>query len=92
MPTINHPNIPVFMGEANFEYETNGVAAGAEDGGSPHILRMQEYWTMLSGATGQLYGNRYHLEIPARLEELSRFPRRRSARLHEESICRPQVV
>lgn len=52
-------NIPVFMGEANFEYETNGVADGAEDGGSPHILRMQEYWTMLSGATGQLYGNRY---------------------------------
>ena len=53
------PNVPVFMGEANFEYETNGVAEGAEDGGSPHILRMQEYWTMLSGATGQLYGNRY---------------------------------
>lgn len=53
------PNTPVFMGEANFEYETNGVAEGAEDGGSPHILRMQEYWAMLSGATGQLYGNRY---------------------------------
>ncbi len=53
------PNVPVFMGEANFESETNGVAEGAEDGGSPHILRMQEYWTMLSGATGQLYGNRY---------------------------------
>ena len=47
--------IPVFMGEANFEYETNGD----EDGGPPHVLRMQEYWTMLSGATGQLYGNKY---------------------------------
>ena len=46
---------PVFMGEANFEYETNTD----EDGGSPRILRMQEYWTMLSGATGQLYGNKY---------------------------------
>ena len=53
------PKVPVFMGEANFEYETNGVADGAEDGGSPHILRMQEYWTMLSGATGQLYGHKY---------------------------------
>jgi hypothetical protein len=53
------PNVAMFMGEANFEYETNGVAEGAEDGGSPHILRMQEYWTMLSGVTGQLYGNRY---------------------------------
>ena len=33
--------IPVFMGEANFEYERNTD----EDGGSPHVLRMQEYWT-----------------------------------------------
>jgi len=48
-------NMPVFMGEANYECETNA----SEDGGSPRILRMQEYWTMLSGATGQLYGNRY---------------------------------
>jgi hypothetical protein len=48
-------NVPVFMGEANFECETNGD----EDGGSLHILRMQEYWTMLSGATGQLYGHKY---------------------------------
>jgi hypothetical protein len=47
--------MPVFMGEANYECETNTD----EDGGSLHILRMQEYWTMLSGATGQLYGNRY---------------------------------
>ena len=47
--------IPVFMGEANFEYETNGD----EDGGTPIVLRMQEYWTMLSGAAGQLYGNKY---------------------------------
>ena len=47
--------IPTFMGEANFEYERNGD----EDGGSPHVLRMQEYWTQLSGATGQLYGNKY---------------------------------
>lgn len=49
------PKIPVFMGEANYEYERNHD----EDGGSPHVLRMQEYWTMLSGATGQLYGNKY---------------------------------
>lgn len=48
-------NIPVFMGEANYECETNNE----EDGGSLHILRMQEYWTMLAGATGQLYGNHY---------------------------------
>jgi uncharacterized repeat protein (TIGR01451 family) len=47
--------IPAFMVEANYEYETNPIT----DGGSTRILRMQEYWTMLSGATGQLYGNYY---------------------------------
>ena len=47
--------IPTFMMEANYEYETNPVT----DGGSTRILRLQEYWTMLSGATGQLYGNHY---------------------------------
>ncbi|MGD0745741.1 MAG: DUF4038 domain-containing protein [Verrucomicrobiota bacterium] len=48
-------SIPVFMGEANYEYDKQQN----EDGGSPRILRMQEYWTMLCGATGQLYGNKY---------------------------------
>jgi Protein of unknown function (DUF4038)/Putative collagen-binding domain of a collagenase len=47
--------IPVFMGEANYEYDREQD----EDGGTPHVLRMQEYWSMLSGVTGQLYGNRY---------------------------------
>ena len=48
-------NIPVFMGEANYEYDREGD----EDGGTPFVLRLQEYWTMLSGAAGQLYGNKY---------------------------------
>ncbi|MGD0500441.1 MAG: DUF4038 domain-containing protein [Bryobacteraceae bacterium] len=47
--------VPVFMGEANFEYDKEGD----EDGGTTHVLRMQEYWSQLSGATGQLYGNKY---------------------------------
>jgi hypothetical protein len=47
--------IPTFMIEANYEYETNS----GTDGGSSRNLRMQEYWTMLSGASGQLYGNHY---------------------------------
>ncbi len=49
------PRIPVFMGEANYEYEDYD---GHETGG-PYVLRLQEYWTMTSGATGQLYGNHY---------------------------------
>jgi hypothetical protein len=42
--------LPVFMVEAN--YEEGYLVA-------PEILRRQEYWTMLSGAAGQLYGNHY---------------------------------
>ena len=42
---------PVFMVEANYE--------GEHDYTGPMTLRRQEYWTMLSGATGQFYGNRY---------------------------------
>jgi hypothetical protein len=46
---------PIFMVEANYEFEQNG----GTDGGSTQNLRRQEYWTMLSGATGQLYGSAY---------------------------------
>src|SRR5262245_50661419 len=46
---------PVFMVEANYEFEHNP----GTDGGSTQNLRRQEYWTMLSGATGQLYGSAY---------------------------------
>jgi hypothetical protein len=56
-------NIPTFMVEANYEYETNPET----DGGSLHNLRMQEYWTMLSGATGQFYGNHYTCGFPSGL-------------------------
>ena len=49
------PAIPVFMGEANYEYEDNCNY----DGGSSRNLRLQEWWTMTSGATGQLYGSKY---------------------------------
>ena len=47
------PAVPVFMGEANYENEDYD---GHETGG-PYVLRLQEYWTMTSGGTGQLYGN-----------------------------------
>jgi hypothetical protein len=41
------------MVEANYEFEHH------VDDGSAQNLRRQEYWTMLSGATGQLYGSAY---------------------------------
>ena len=48
-------SMPDFMVEANYEFENNNGI----DSGTPAILRRQEYWTSLSGATGQLYGNGY---------------------------------
>jgi chitodextrinase len=51
----NRPTVlPTFMVEANYEFEHN-----AADLGTPEILRRQAYWTLTSGAAGQLYGNRY---------------------------------
>lgn len=44
-------HLPVVMVEATYE--------GEGDYRGPRTLRRQEYWTMLSGATGQLYGNKY---------------------------------
>jgi hypothetical protein len=51
---------PVFMVEANYEFEKNPNT----DGGSTQNLRRQAYWTMLSGATGQLYGSFYSWKLP----------------------------
>jgi hypothetical protein len=46
---------PTFLVEANYEFEHNG----GTDGGTTQNLRRQEYWTALSGTTGQLYGSAY---------------------------------
>jgi hypothetical protein len=47
----NRPNAkPVVMIESNYEFE---------NGAGPAVLRRQEYWSILGGAAGQLYGNGY---------------------------------
>jgi Protein of unknown function (DUF4038)/Putative collagen-binding domain of a collagenase len=48
-------SMPVFMVEANYEFENGSLA----------ILRRQAYWTALSGATGQLYGSKYTWQFPS---------------------------
>jgi len=48
--------MPVFMQEAGYEFEQNSSSISP---GTPNVLRRQEYWTALSGATGQFYGNHY---------------------------------
>ena len=48
--------VPVYMQEAGYEFEQN---ASWISPGTPETLRRQEYWTALSGAAGQFYGNHY---------------------------------
>jgi hypothetical protein len=50
------PVMPVFLMEAGYEFEQNSWWISY---GDPATLRRQEYWTMLSGAAGQFYGNHY---------------------------------
>lgn len=58
----NRPEFkPLIMAEANYEFEHNPNT----DGGSTQILRRQAYWTMLSGAAGQLYGSAYTWRLAA---------------------------
>ena len=44
-------HLPAFLLGASYE--------GEHDYTGPSTLRHQEYWSMLSGATGQFYGNKY---------------------------------
>jgi hypothetical protein len=50
------PVIPTFLVEAHYDQENVGKPP---DYGTPAVLRREEYWTMLSGGTGQFYGNFY---------------------------------
>ena len=45
------PTIPTFMGESNYETQSFQF-----DTTTPYVLRLTEWWTMTSGATGQLFG------------------------------------
>jgi Protein of unknown function (DUF4038)/Putative collagen-binding domain of a collagenase len=48
--------MPVFLSEAGYEFEQNSPSISP---GNPAVLRRQEYWSVLSGAAGQFYGNHY---------------------------------
>jgi hypothetical protein len=50
------PAMPVYMAEAGYEMEQNLSWISK---GDPDVLRRQEYWSMLSGASGQFYGNHW---------------------------------
>ena len=62
LQSYNEPNPdPVFMVEANYENENNTGGPPTTD----ETLRRQEWWTMTSGATGQLYGNHTTWTLPS---------------------------
>jgi Protein of unknown function (DUF4038)/Putative collagen-binding domain of a collagenase len=50
------PVMPTYLVEGHYDLEKVGEPT---DYGNPWVLRRQGYWTMLSGGTGQLYGNAY---------------------------------
>ncbi|MFZ0301575.1 MAG: DUF4038 domain-containing protein [Terracidiphilus sp.] len=50
------PIAPTYLLEAHYELEKVGEPW---DYGNPSVLRRQEYWAMLSGGKGQLYGNAF---------------------------------
>ena len=49
-------HLPVLMLEAGYEFEQNVSWISS---GQPEILRRQAYWSVLSGAAGQFYGNHW---------------------------------
>ena len=50
------PVAPTYLVEAHYDLEDVGKPP---DFGSPAVLRREQYWTMLTGGTGQFYGNAY---------------------------------
>jgi hypothetical protein len=55
------PVIPTYLMEAHYDWEDVGKPP---DFGTPSVLRREEYWTMLTGGTGQFYGNKYTWSFP----------------------------
>lgn len=59
--SYNHsPAMPTFLLEGHYDLMDYGHPV---DYGTPSVLRRQEYWAMLSGGKGQLYGNGYTVEF-----------------------------
>jgi hypothetical protein len=48
--------MPVFMAEAGYEFEQVNPSVSY---GTAEIVRRQAYWSLLAGAAGQFYGNRW---------------------------------
>ncbi len=62
------PVAPTYLAEAHYDLENVGKPP---DFGTPNVLRREEYWTMLTGGTGQFYGNALHVVVQSRLAKPS---------------------
>ena len=51
-----YPAAPAYLVEGHYDWEDVGEPP---DFGTPYVLRKQDYWTILTGGTGQFYGNKY---------------------------------
>ena len=83
----NH--LPVFMGEAGYEFEQNIKDISP---GNPDILRRQEYWSILSGACGQFYGNHYTWQFAEGWKQHLDTPGSVQVRISREALQRSTVV
>ena len=77
-------HLPVFMIEANYEGEHAYTG--------PSTLRRQEYWTMLSGATGQFYGDKYTWQFADGWPSYVDTDRVAADDLRYQSVLAPPVV
>ena len=76
-------------GRGGYEFEQDTPSTSA---GDPQVLRRQEYWTALSGAAGQFYGNHFTLAVPLRLGNHLHTIGKRRARLFDETAALAHVV
>ena len=86
MRITNPTSVPVFMVEANYEFEDNT----GMDYGSPATLRRQEYWTMLSGATGQLLRQPLYLDVREWLAKHAGYSRRGNNLQYMKALFAPR--
>ena len=81
--------MPVFLSEAGYESEQNSPSISP---GNPGVLRRQEYWSVLSGAAGQFYGNHYTWQFTDGWKQQPRHARERAGRVSREAVREPAMV